>query len=245
MNNYTPEQIQEAFDRLAPEMQTAISSPDIATSIQAIGNANGLMIDQVGALVDQVGLVMLGLANASTFVAEVSRRLNIDPVKAKKIAGEINTQVFDAIKKNMRATEESRESQATEYAAKPVPINRLEEPHEGNREEHIASIEKAGGFTVERHVNLDKATDPDIYGPAGDKVEHPDHILEHIETPRPAPRRTEPHIEPLVETLLKTPTAIPAEKIVRRESATPPATPPVPQPPVNLPTGDPYREAVN
>ena len=66
-----------------------------------------------------------------------------------------------------------------------------------------------------------------------------------------AEKADEEHYEPLVDQLLNSPAAIPLEKItvkvpmdIPAAAKKEPVKPSAPKPPVNLPTGDPYREAV-
>ena len=59
MKQYTPEEIQAKFDSLPKMIQDAITSTNVNMQIEAIGKKYDLKIDQIGELVDQVGLVMI------------------------------------------------------------------------------------------------------------------------------------------------------------------------------------------
>ena len=91
MDQFTPEQIQERFNKLPAELQAALSSEQMAETIRKIGKDNDLMIDQIGEIVDQVGLVVLGLAKPLNFVTDIQTRIGASAGTAKRIADQINT----------------------------------------------------------------------------------------------------------------------------------------------------------
>ena len=220
MHEYTPEQLQARFDSLPEEMQQAISSPGVHDKIRAVGEKHGLMIDQIGGLVEQVGLIMLGLARSSDFVRDASVRLAVDNRKAREIAGDINLEVFGSIKEAMMAAQRAQDSAPAE------------ESHVESRAEAISSMSSAGGIEIEPE-------------PAEKPLSHAWKASSPVNKINSAPTT-----EPLVDQLLGGSVSAPEEKIEVKaplplapvaEKAMP--TPNV-QPPANLPTNDPYREAV-
>lgn len=221
MQDFTPEQLKEKFDQLPPQMQEAISSPEMLDAVKSIAQKHNLMIDQTGELVDQIVLIMLGLARSANFVSDASRRLSISEEQAKAIATDINAEIFDTLKAAMRAGEERVKAQ--EF-----------------KESNTSSLEKAGGFTIEKEAGLEHE--------AASVPTYKADALKSIQD-------KEPYTEPLVDQLLKGPAAIPQERIVRTvEETSGPSIHAIPakpvsipehktEPPVNLPTNDPYREA--
>ena len=221
MDQLTPEQIKERFDRLPKELQAALSSNEIHEKIRDIGEDQGLMIDQVGELVDQVGLVILGVAKSSDFVADTSRRLSINSDRAQRIAEKINTEIFENLKNELTERESSPEIAA---------------------ESGVSSLERAGGFEIERTSMRESSLEDKDPVTSRDRND----ILAGLENPAPVvPRMTssgasvtnggETRSEPLVEQLLRSSTAIPEEKINHEPNKS------EPKPPA---TNDPYREAV-
>ena len=238
MDNITPEQIQERFDKLSPELQKAISSPDVHAAIQRIGRDKGLMLDQVGDLVDQVGLVILGFAKASNFVSDITGRLSISNEKAREITTMINNEVLNEIRREVEAnTTAIEQAQAASQTA-------------SDTEDHISAIEKEGGFQIERQASTIPANLP-----GAEEIEAKSELMAGIENPEPAKMKpagdtipqpfrqsavpAEQKKEPLVEQLLRGSTVVPEQKVVKTAPQNPAAQP---QP---RPSGsDPYREAI-
>lgn len=227
MRQFSAEEIQDKFETLPKELQDAVTSPDINNKIQEIGARHELHIDQIGELVDQIGLVMLGLEKSSNFVTDTSARLSIGPKEAKAIADDINKEIFSIIREKMRDIEEGTEKEAA------------------TAETAISSVERAGGFTIEKEDsdsrNLNGVSD-------NDKAD----ILMNIEHPPASKESTqtvsENHIEPLVDQLLGAATARPVQQASHSAEAAPPPnlpveTEPEPKPGAPKPKGpDPYRE---
>ena len=193
MNDFSSKQIQDKFVTLPKALQEALSSPEIMDRIGMIGQSFGLHVDQIGDLMDQVGLVMMGLARSSDFVKQTSSRLSLDPKITAQIADQINKDVFSRIKTHLREVEERAEAGQT-----------------------VSSIEQAGGFSVETdndQGNGSQVTSADK-GKIISSIENP---LPGKETsvPRMAPAAEDIKAEPLVDQLLAAPTARPEVKVSR------------------------------
>ncbi|OHA17255.1 MAG: hypothetical protein A3C79_02955 [Candidatus Taylorbacteria bacterium RIFCSPHIGHO2_02_FULL_45_28] len=140
MRQFTSEEIKAQFDKLPVNVQQAVTSPEIHEKIEIVGKKYGLMIDQLGELVDEIGLVLLGLHKSSDFVDQISKRLNISGKAALTISQEVNHEVFDSIKEYLRETEDGIQTT--------VPESRPEE----NQISTLSSLERLGGFSVEKEV---------------------------------------------------------------------------------------------
>lgn len=228
MHEFTPEQIQAKFEQLPPQLQEAISSPEILDKVKSVAQKHNLLIDQTGELVDQIVLVMLGLAKSSTFVTDTSSRLSISAEQSQAIAKDVNTEVFDVLKHNIMEGENAAQENIS-------------------RESSVASLERAGGFEIEREGEQHTAatlTTPSYGMDKHDDAHNREETLSHIESPIPAKPTTATstspqHTEPMVDQLLNGPASIPEEKVARIVVEDEKK----PQPPRNLPTsGDPYRE---
>jgi hypothetical protein len=136
MKEFTAEEIQAKFKTLPPELKEAISSPEVNEKIVAIGKKHNLMIDQIGALVDQIGLVMLGFSASSNFVRDASGRLSLSETETRKIADDINREIFSTIKMHMRELEEKKQTEDTA------------------RNQDLRALEQAGGFSVDREPEV-------------------------------------------------------------------------------------------
>ncbi len=206
MKEFTAEEIQNQFEKLPKELQESISSSEIHNKIIEIGKRHNLMIDQLGDLVDQIGLVMLGLVRSSDFVKNTSARLAIDQNTAQEIAEDINKEIFSSIKTRMQEVEKQYSSEST-------------------RTQDISALENAGGFKLE-------PSDEESAGPNDvseiDKV----NILSGIENPPlnkdiNRQKGNKAFTEPLADHLLNTASGRSVENIVRNVQSHIPA---------NLPT---------
>jgi hypothetical protein len=235
MQEFTTEQIQERFNQLPPEVQEVISSQEVLNNIQAIAKDHGLMIDQQGDLVNQVALVMLGLAKSTDFVRDLSTTLGIESGAAREIGDEINTGVFDRVKTHLREIEGAQMTTIVDNS----------------------SLEAAGGFTIEHEIPGNGEASAERESRAAEAMTTNDRInlLADIENPKPTKETTVPkgimaqepiRKEPLVDQLLKGGASIPEEKIVRKVVEAPkvPDSGKAAQPPKNLPTNDRYREPI-
>ncbi len=112
MSNYTQEQLREAYRKLPQDVQEAIFSVDTAEIIREIGEKHKLMIDKIGELADEIGLVMLGFTHPSQFISNLGDRLGVDKVIAKEIAEEVNSKIFFPIRENLKKIHAMEEAQA-------------------------------------------------------------------------------------------------------------------------------------
>lgn len=183
MRQYTADEIQAQFEKLPRQVQEAVASTDVNDKIEAIGKKNGLMIDQIGELIDEVGQVMMGLQKPALFVDDLCERLAISRDVATKISEEVNTDIFALIRHHLIYNESSQDSTLSSIGGieigKTDDRNAYTEPVENieNRPELMASIE-----------NPEPA--PKVYMPS-DKI----------------------GTDPLINHLLTTPVVIPPQKI--------------------------------
>ncbi|MEK7646350.1 MAG: hypothetical protein AAB381_01490 [Patescibacteria group bacterium] len=239
MKQFSAEQIQERFEQLPKDLQEAISSPEINTAIQAIGDKHSLHIDQLGELVDLIGLVMLGLIPSKEFVKNLSNQANIRESVSAEIADDVNKEIFSKIKSAMQSLEEKFEQDKD-----------LTDP---TYTSSISDLEKIGNFTIEEPQKEGAEEKTESLKTMSDETAtstHREALLDALENPEPtpqpiAPARVDVHTEPLVDLLMNKPTSIPEEKVVKVVGAptkeTPKATPPAPK---VAPGPDPYREAI-
>ncbi|MDE2037601.1 MAG: hypothetical protein KGI69_00020 [Patescibacteria group bacterium] len=221
---YTPEQIKKRFDSLPEEVKKVVDSPETTQKIAAVGQKHGLLLDQVADLVDETGLVILGLEKSSDYTNNISDVLGIDQQKARSIATDINTEVFDGIKAKLREEEKA-----------------------------AAPIEQAGGFEIEKDAQAaGKPTDDDAHAAAMTETDRIN-MLSDIEAPtsaapvnRLAPQPTPaPKSEPLVDRLLSAPAGRTALSSVKDAAPQAAPAPLKPKPaPVSSSKADPYREPI-
>ena len=198
MTKYTAEQIQARFEQLPKEVKDAITSTDIHDELISIAKKNNLRIDQEGDLIDQVGLVMLGLSPSKEFVKNVSNELNVNAKIASDIAEDINEKIFAKIKKSMMQIQENENRLVTDST--------------------ISDLERVGGFTVEpQQGNDDRGTD---------HIESKARLIDGIENP-PAVEidnvsSSKTNTEPFIDHLLSAPVVTVEKKSEVTASKIPP-----------------------
>lgn len=99
---YSIEQLEEAFNNLPEDIKDAIQSSDLLKDVQLVGYGNKLHIDQIGALGEEVGYVLLGLTKINNFLPRVEKRLQLSPGLAANIVSDINTRIFAPMKESLR-----------------------------------------------------------------------------------------------------------------------------------------------
>ncbi len=215
MKQYTAEEIQSKYETLPDMIKDAVSSMEVKLKIEEVGKRNGLMLDQIGDLVDEIGLIMLGFKKPKDFVSSITSTLSISRDVAEKIAREINTEVFSALRNSMIENEDTVENK---------PQNTEAVYKEAN-----SSIEKAGGFNLEQsdgNVNNENTVSMSDFTENDTVLEDKDSILKGIENPEPVQPtiskkinllEEDSHTDPLIDHLLSNPMSteeIKTEKIV-------------------------------
>ena len=83
--------LQEKLRSLPLEIQDAITSPEFGEKVDAIGEKHNLHIDQLGELVNEVTLVMLGETKSVNFIDNLKESLKISHDDARLITADVNT----------------------------------------------------------------------------------------------------------------------------------------------------------
>ncbi len=107
----TPEQIKQRFEALPKDIKEAISSVDTTSTIVDIGEKYKLHIDQIGELVDETGLIMLGFSKSNQFVSNIEKRLGISRNEANDLVREINDKILIKIRESMRESVDKKEGE--------------------------------------------------------------------------------------------------------------------------------------
>jgi hypothetical protein len=102
MTKLTSQQLKEIYQKLPEDLKDAMFSVDSAEIIQSLGKKYNLAIDKTGELADETGLVMLGLTHPRDFISNLSQRLGVDKETARKIAEEINQQIFAKVRDSLK-----------------------------------------------------------------------------------------------------------------------------------------------
>ncbi len=123
--SYTKEQLLEAYRRLPEDVKEAIFSVQTADVLRQLGDGKPMMIDHVGELAAETGLVLLGFTHPSQFVSHLAERLGIEKSVAKEIAEEVNTKIFFPVRENLKKIHGLRENEE-EIKIPPAPTSIFE-----------------------------------------------------------------------------------------------------------------------
>jgi hypothetical protein len=114
MDQIDKTKIKEIYEKLPEDLKEAIFSVETSDIIQEVSKKNNLIVDKMGILAEEVGLVILGLTPFASFVSNLATRLEIVKERADAIAKEINERIFVKIRISMRGAQEKREEQEGE-----------------------------------------------------------------------------------------------------------------------------------
>lgn len=176
--NYSDIQIEKRYNDIPEEYKKIIDSPETTQKITDLGKKHGLLINQIGELVDIIVLIILGLESSADFIKNVMKRLEISRSLAEEITKDINQEIFSDIKLLLRQKEDESIK---------------------NNESTVSSIEKAGDF------NIVQAPDNLPVEPVNVTSADRGKILDNLENPPKNPYHN--FTEPLVDYLLSNPVA--------------------------------------
>ena len=103
MTPYTPQEVEEHFQRLPEPLKEAMMSVENSERIFEVGKKFALTVEQIGFLAEESGYVVLGLTHPQDFVARIEQHLRVDADKAKNIAQEINHKVFFPLREALKS----------------------------------------------------------------------------------------------------------------------------------------------
>jgi len=117
------EQIKKRLAELPADIRQAVEAVDLGEKIRAIGTRHGLHIDQLGALEDEITLVMLGFSDPGEFTTRLEEGLGLSTEQAAQITQEAVEQFFLPIRESMKhfiATQDA--SHTLEAPETPAPL---------------------------------------------------------------------------------------------------------------------------
>ncbi len=100
---YKKEELEEQFKKLPEVLKDALLSVEGADKLYEIGKKFGLTTEKRGAAAGETGLVIMGLTKPREFVQALASTLIVDADTAKKIASEINHQIFYPLREALRS----------------------------------------------------------------------------------------------------------------------------------------------
>lgn len=125
---YTAKELLERYKGLPKALQEAITRVDTAEIIKEVGQNHKLMIDKVGELADETGLVMLGLVHPKDYIPHLIERLNIDRETTRTIADEINNRIFFPVREYLKKIHRLEEAPEPLTPAEETPTVEMPKP---------------------------------------------------------------------------------------------------------------------
>jgi hypothetical protein len=102
MENDLAEQIKQRLAELPPNVLAAVQSADLGDKVRAIGQKQGLHIDQLGELEDETLMVMLGFSAPEDFGGRLSSALKVSREQGDALAQAINNDIFLPIREYLK-----------------------------------------------------------------------------------------------------------------------------------------------
>jgi hypothetical protein len=175
IKNYTDEQLSEAYDKLPDDLQNEVLSENTEKIIETIVKQNNLSEDKIIGLADETVYVMLSLTHPKEYIFNLSKRLGIDMATARKIAEEVNSQIFSKVRESLKKihgiASDSPIAPPTSSVASPTPIPVPVPPEEKISPFEAKTKQEIFRAAPEESKQVDKieVTNPTINGYSGGK----------------------------------------------------------------------------
>ncbi len=135
---FTRDQRATALDTLPKETRRFIVSDEFAEKLHAITKSQGLLLDQAGALEDELLLAILGLKPIAGLSTNIQNRLSLPSEKSQALVQAINNDILGAIREKMKG--ESRGDTEEEVTVYEQPVHYIDETS-ASKEALLAEIE--------------------------------------------------------------------------------------------------------
>lgn len=124
--DYSPEQLEAAYNALPPDLRSAMDSVEISEKITEIGKKQALHIDQLEELANETSLVMLGLVSPAEYPSRLEKALAIPYEQAVAITAAINTEVMSAIRESLKKLHVNWEKTDLPAASEAAPAETID-----------------------------------------------------------------------------------------------------------------------
>ncbi|HEU5114503.1 MAG TPA: hypothetical protein VFT82_01920 [Candidatus Paceibacterota bacterium] len=205
---FTRDQRKEAIQALPEAAREFVYSDEFSTQLNQIGKDNGLLIDKIGILDDEIFLAVCGLKPVANFIDNITKSLGIGSAAAQKIGDDVNRTIFLKIREKMGEPGEMKTNNPAPVAAPtpevapPTPAE-VSMPEVPAKEDILAEIENPTptvhpisaadqtlpGPAIPRQVFPEPAKDPVskefVAGKLTESVAMP--TQKAVPTPNPAP----------------------------------------------------------
>jgi hypothetical protein len=140
---YSREEIRKVYKSMPDVVKDVLGSIENAEVMETIGKKHNLHIDQQGALVDEITLLILGMTKIGDFPNALSAELHVPDNVAQKITADVNAQIFHPLREQLRQSLEAPKEIGLESKPVEEQIQSQLEPVEiGHANYELPSIEK-------------------------------------------------------------------------------------------------------
>lgn len=94
--------IEKSFEDLPEEIKETLTDEDLPEDIEEIGKENGLHLDEIELLYEEVSAVLLGKASAKNFKDRITSRLAIETGVAEKVTADIDDLLFKPLRDSLQ-----------------------------------------------------------------------------------------------------------------------------------------------
>jgi len=251
----TQQEIAARYEALPEDVRAAIYSTPTRTKLAEIAKKHLLHIDQVGALDEEIGAVMLGIAPREKLLDAIANRLRLDRTKAQSVVADIDDQIFQPIRESLKKI-----SSQGKIGTELQPVTKPQSTPQQQENLHVAPVEKIPGTTgsiqkpltpppprqalaeaiAKLQPKMNAPSQPERATPVSPPPTTPKPILPTPPTQTPS-RPANPPINIAATRLAGMMSSPLQEKIVKSPEAKPEPKPIDP----NKPKVDPYREPTN
>ncbi len=99
---YTYEELSERLEKLPEDLREAIFGVETSQTLQDVGKKYSLHIDKLAELVNETGLVIVGITHPKDFIPHLVERLGVDKLTARNIAEDVNRQIFQKVRESLK-----------------------------------------------------------------------------------------------------------------------------------------------
>lgn len=150
--------IEERRKYLSSDMLQAIDSVDAGSKLPEIIKKNGLLIDQGGALMTEVILVVYGIEPLASFISNIQKEVGLEKEKALAVSKDVNELIFKNIREKLQKLNEEEE-----LLERGTEANTKEDLNRENVLNDIENPPKSKSLVEEIKINLpDKPAENDI-----------------------------------------------------------------------------------
>lgn len=148
-DNFTPDEILQAFDNLPDSVKEAIVDIPIPEIVKDIGEKYGLHIDIVGSIYSKINMITIGLGDRDTLRSDILSMPNFPKGEIDNVMHDINEEIFRPLREAVISYDQMKDEVIEETTTKEEM-----EPISNNNIAGVEYIESANTGTVADEIAL-------------------------------------------------------------------------------------------